>query len=199
MNVAGGGLAQFQGNLINQSTNATLWDTLNTTAGTLTVGTGAKFLFSGSSVSATQLFTDPGLLLTGGFDGSSSTATGIQVVSTTAATTGFDDNYAIGQLWLTNTTLELAQAVPDGLLTNALFVNDLYLFGGSHLVISNNMDVYFVNSNNWNLASVTLLGDAQLHQLVPLSALAVVPEPNVLVMWLFGVATLWAARRRRRR
>jgi hypothetical protein len=110
---------------------------------------------------------------------------------------GFDTNYAVGQLWVTNTTLELAQAVPGE--TNALFVNDLYLFGNSQLVISNNMDVYFVNSNNWNSSEITLLGNAQIHQLYALNqSLSVVPEPNVLVMWLCGAITFWAARRRRR-
>ena len=111
---------------------------------------------------------------------------------------GFTNNFALGELWLTNTTLVLEQA-PGMVDTNgALFVNDLYLFGASHLVISNDMTVYFVNSNSWNLSDITLLGNAQIHQLTGYSLLAT-PEPNVLLMWLCGGLTVWAARRRRAR
>ena len=56
-------------------------------------------------------------------------ANGVQDVTSFSAVSGFVSNFALGQLWLTNTTLELAQAVPTSALTNALFVNDLYLFG----------------------------------------------------------------------
>ena len=76
-------------------------------------------------------------------------------------------------------------------------MNDLYLFGGSHLVISNDMAVYFVNSNAWTLADITLLGNAQIHQLTGLGAELVIPEPNVLLMWVCGGITVWAARKRR--
>ena len=197
---SGGSEMIFRGNLVNQSTNKVDWNTFNTVAGTNTVGTGAQFLFSGSSVTMTQLFETPWLLLTGGCDGTPDpSSNGVQDVTSFADVTGFDNNFGLGQLWLTNTTLELAQAVP-GPTQNALFVNDLYLFGSSKLVISNNLDVYFVNSNGWAMTDVTLLGNAQIHQLNALNiTLSVVPEPNVLLMWLSGAMTLWAARRRRRR
>jgi hypothetical protein len=200
LNLADQSLSEFSGNLINQSTDKTDWNTFNTTAGTNTIGTGAKLLFTASSVTMTQLFENPGLLLTNGFVSTPSpSSNGVQDVTSFSAVTGFDDNFAVGQLWLTNTTLELAQTVPSP-TPDALYVNDLYLFGGSHLVISNNMDVYFVNSNNWNLTDITLLGNAQIHQLYSLNnqPLAVVPEPNVLFMWLCGAVTFWAARRRQR-
>ena len=64
------------------------------------------------------------------------------------------------------------------------------------------MDVYFVNSNDWSLANITLLGNAEIHQLTGLGGNApslVIPEPNVLLMWLCGGVTLWAARRRHSR
>jgi hypothetical protein len=171
-----------------------LWETLATTPGTNTTGTGAKFLFSGSSVTQTQVFATPGLRLTGGFEGTTSSTTAVQEVYEFDTVAGFSNNYAVGQLWLTNTTLEIADP-PD---TGALFVNDLDLFGDAHLIISSNMDVYFVNSNNWSLANITLLGNAEIHQLEATGAsLSVVPEPSVLLLWLAGALTLWAARRRR--
>ena len=186
----------FKADLLNQSTNNVFWSTLGVTPGTNTVGGGTQFLFSGSGQTHTQLFEHPGLLLTGGFttlDGS--LTTGVQNVSGTIA--GFVDNFAVGELVLNNTTLELAAAGATAGITNALFVNDLFLYG-AHLVISNDMQVYFVNSNTWNLADITLLGNAQIHQLAGFNTSLIIPEPNVLVMWLCGGVTLWAARRRRR-
>ena len=185
----------FKADLLNQSTNNLAWNTLGTTPGN-GPGGGTKFLFSGSDVTSTQTFYTPGLLLTGGFDGvPSNPTTGVQNVSLISEIAGFSNNFAIGQLWLTNTMLVLEQT--PGMLNHngALFVNDLYLFGDSQLVISNDMTVYFVNSNGWTLADITLLGNAQIHQLNSL----VIPEPNVLLMWLCGMITVWAARRRTRR
>ena len=187
----------FTADLLNQSTNNLHWDTLGVVAGTNTTGTGTEFLFSGTSLTQTQTFAHPGLLLTGGFVGSpANPTTGVQTVDGYAD--GFSNNFAVGQLWLTNTTLVIEQT-PGNTLAGGLFVNDLDLFGAAHLVISNNMTVYFVNSNAWSLAEITLLGNAQIHQLTGLGALLVIPEPNVLLMWLCGGLTVWAARRRRNR
>jgi hypothetical protein len=41
---------------------------------------------------------------------------------------------------------------------------------------------------------VTLLGGAGLHQLT--TEFSAIPEPNVLLLWLGGVVTVFAARRR---
>ena len=197
VSAAGGSRYVFTSDLFNQSTNNLHWDTLGVNVGTNTSGGGTEFLFSGSGLTQTQQFFHPGLLLTGGFDGAAANPTsGVQFAAGYAD--GFSNNFAIGQLWLTNTTLVLEQT-PGVAVAGGLFVNDLYLFGGSHLVISNNMALYFVNSNAWTLADITLLGNAQIHQLDGLGALEVVPEPNVLLMWLCGGITVWAARRRRGR
>ena len=194
---AAGGKYVFTADLLNQSTNNLHWDTLGVTVGIGTVSNGVKFLFSGTDVTQTQTFASAGLRLTGGFEGSPLNLTsGVQ--NTVGYAEGYSNNFAVGQLWLTNTTLVLEQS-PGLVATNgALFVNDLFLFGGSHLVINNDMTVYFVNSNAWTLADITLLGNAQIHQLTGLGTELVIPEPNVLLMWLCGALTVWAARRRNR-
>ena len=185
----------FKADLFNSSTNSLAWETLGVPVGSNTADFGGtRFLFSGTGVGQTQTFATVGLRLTGGFDGDPANPTsGVQ--QTVGYAAGFSNNFAVGQLFLTNTTLVLEQAVPNASLTNALFLNDLYLFGSSRLIISNDMAVYFVNSNDWTLANITLLGNAQIHQLTGIYA--VIPEPNVLLMWLCGGLTVWAARRRR--
>ncbi len=194
------GLYVFNGNLINQSTNNTAWNTLDYVPGSNSVGVGTTFLFAGTGVTHTQVFQTMGLQLTGGFVGTPNpSSNGVQDVVDYASTSGFFDNYAVGQLWLTNTTLMLAQAVPTNGVIGALFVDNLDLFGSSQLIISNNMTLYFVHSNSWSMANVTLLGNAQIHQLNALNTpLTLIPEPNVLVLWLSGAATFFLARRRRR-
>jgi len=107
---------------------------------------------------------------------------------------GFQDNFALGRLELTNTTLLLAQDL--GGPTGALFVNDLFLLGTSQLIISNDMRLYFVNSNAWTMANITLLGNAEIHQLFP-TDLVVIPEPTTLLLWATGALALFYGRRRR--
>jgi hypothetical protein len=193
----------FRSNVVNQSTWATSWKTFDAWLGTNSwnIGTGGKFVFSGASVTQTQEFTHPGLLLTGGFYGSPTpSSNGVQDVTSFDAVMGYSNNFAVGQLWLTNTTVSLMPTVPLGPV-GALFVQDLYLFGGARLVLNDNVRLYFINSNSWNMANITLLGSAEIHQLNSLGEIPVtlaVPEPNVLVLWLSGVLTFVAARRRRR-
>ena len=197
INASTGDVYVFHGNLMNQSTRSNNWQTLNTAPGS-GADNGTRFEFDGAGLTLTQRFNTVGQLLTGGFiDSPAPTSNGVQHVSAFANVTGFDNNFALAQLVLTNTTLLVAQATPSPTI-NALFVNDLFLSADAHLVVSNNMRLYFVNSNSWDLAQVTLLGSAQLHQLAAGLPLAV-PEPNVLLMWLAGLATLYVARRRRQR
>jgi hypothetical protein len=190
----------FRGDLVNQSTNNVAWDTRSVSPGTNTTGQGTKFVFEGSGAGQTQEFFHAGLLLTGGFAGAPvPAATGVQHVSgMLGSVEGYVNNFAVDGLELANTTLVLAQTVANPLVENALFVNDLFLTGGSHLVISNDMRVYFVNSNGWSMANITLLGNAQIHQLQG-GELLLIPEPQVVMFWLCSAVTLYAARRRRKR
>ena len=180
----------FKKDFVNQSTQSNTWNTLNVTPGSTADGT--KFQFAGDGAN-TQQFFHAGLLLTGGFVGTTASTTDVQTVTAFTNVTGFDTNFAVGTLDLTNTTVELSQSFP-GSQTNALFVNTLDIFGTSELIISNGMRVYFIYSNNWNIANVALVGDAEIHQL---TLTAVVPEPSVLLLWVSGLATVYAARRRR--
>ena len=197
VNATSGDRYIFHGDLLNQSTNNNSWNTLNVSVGTNSAGDGTQFIFSGTGLASTQTFYTTGLLLTNGFNGIAATSNAVQ--DTLGYAEGFSNNFAVGQVWLTNTTLVLAQA-PGMLETNgALFVNSLYLFDNAHLIISNDMTVYFANSNGWNMSDITLWGNAQIHQLTNLNSLMVIPEPNVLLMWLCGGITVWAARRRRKK
>ena len=185
---AAGDVYVFKKDFVNHSTQSNTWNTLNTAPGSTAPGT--KFVFVGDG-SSTQQFFQTGLRLTGGFVGTPGSATGIQFVTSLSAMAGFQTNFALGSLDITNTTLLLSQAIP-GAMTNALFVDNLDIFGAADLIISNNMQLYFINSNNWDMANVTLLGNAEIHQLEVASA---VPEPSVLLLWASGLATVCAARR----
>ncbi|MCG3149629.1 MAG: hypothetical protein PCFJNLEI_03094 [Verrucomicrobiae bacterium] len=200
-----GDVYEFKSNFVNQSTQNTSYDTLNTTPGN-SGAPGTKFIFDGEGAGGTTLtqqFFVAGLLLTGGFVGTPDPlTTGIQTVTTFSAVSGFVNNFALDRLEIgnagTNSILRLTDSFFGDGQTAALFVNDLWLLGDSHLILSNNVRLYFVNSNNWSLADVTLLGDAEIHQLKPLITQPplVVPEPSILLLWLAGAGTLYAARRR---
>jgi len=193
ISASAGDVFGFRNGLENRSTNSLTWQTLNMTPGTNTVGTGTLFEFAGTSVTQTQVFTHPGLLLTGGFDGGPVVGSNaVQNVTSFVDVAGFQANFALGQLSLTNTTLVLTQAVAGA---GALFVNDLFLLdaGNTHLVIADNMRLYFVNSNGWDMANVTLLGNAEIHQLT------LIPEPGALALTMVGLGALWVLGRWRRR
>jgi hypothetical protein len=91
-------------------------------------------------------------------------------------------------------------------LTAGLYLENLFLGPNSLLIIATNVQVYFKNSNNWSLANIRLEnnqsslygGDAGNYDnaISGLHALAVVPEPSVLLLWLGGFVTIYAARRR---
>jgi hypothetical protein len=203
ISAAAGDVYIFKSNFVNQSTQNTSYDTFNTTAG----GSGAagtKFIFDGtntvSSSGYTQQFFTAGLKLTGGFSGTPSPlSNGVQFVTSFPAVTGFQNNFALDRLELgnlgTNSILELFDSFPGDGTNAALFVNDLWLLGSSQLILSNNTVLYFVNSNTWSMANISLLGNAEIHQLT-LNEVAAVPEPSILLLWGCGIATVYGARRR---
>jgi len=195
----------FKSNLVNQSAQNVTWDTLNTTPGN-SGATGTKFIFDGQGANLTQEFFTAGLALTGGFVGIPDPSdTGVQTVSTFSAVSGFITNFALDRLEIgnagTNSILKLADSFPLDGQTAALFVNDLWLFGTSKLILNNDVRLYFVNSNNWSLSNIQLLGNAELHQLVLAQAQisSVIPEPSTLLLLYAGVLTAWGVRRRKLR
>lgn len=197
----------FKRSFVNQSDSNTTWNTLNLTPGDPASTPGTKFIFdepeAGGTV--TQNFFQAGLLLTDGFVGVPSSVTDTQTVSSFAAVAGFVTNFALGTLEIgnlgTNSILRLIDTFgtvsPDDGKTNSLFVNTLNIFGTSLLVISNDMRLYFVNSNGWSGANIFLSSGAEIHQLVlAQEVVSAVPEPSVLLLWLSGIVTVYAARRR---
>jgi hypothetical protein len=114
----------------------------------------------------------------------------------------YSNNFALGSLQLSgiSTTMVfdsfLVGGRSHGGLEAALFLTNLVLDPGTFLVISNNVQVYFITSNGFSSAQVNLLGTGGLHQLVLSQVIAAVPEPNVALLWLCGAATLYGARRR---
>jgi hypothetical protein len=157
----------------------------------------AKFVFD-ATLSLTQTMYAAGsnignLSLLGGFDA---------VLVGTAATNAlfqYQNNFALGTLEIDSTTMVADAAVDGGVdhggLQAALFVNELDLAPGAHLVISNDVQIYFITSNAFSSSQVTLLGDAGLHLLTSDASL-VVPEPAVVLLWLSSIATIYAARKR---
>jgi len=197
-----GDVYEFQKSFVNQSTQSNNWNTLNVTPGS-SGSAGTTFVLDGNGATGTQQFFQAGLLLTGGFNGSPVPGSnGVQFVSSFDAVQGFDSNFALGTLQIgdadTNSIVMLSDSFASGSTTGALFVNDLDLYGASELIISNNMELYFVNSNDWSMSNIELLGNGGIHQLLQGQA-AVVPEPGVLVLWVCGVGIVYAVRRRTRK
>jgi hypothetical protein len=188
----------FRKDFVNLSRSNETWNTQNAALNTNSNGNvnnvGTKFLFEGDG-NATQQFFHVGLNLTGGFVGSPATPTDPQIV-TTLNVAGFSTNFALGTLELTNTFLMLSQSYPTPATNNALFVKNLFIGSTSALIISNNMTVYFINSNTWSLANVQLLGNASIHQL-QLTEFVAIPEPSILLLLMVGGAITFVARRRK--
>jgi T5SS/PEP-CTERM-associated repeat protein len=194
-----GDVYEFQKSFVNQSTRSNNWNTLNVTPGS-SGSPGTTFIFDGNGATGTQQFFQAGLQLTGGFNGSPvPSSNGVQLVSSFGAVSGFETNFALGTLDIgnadTNSIVMLSSSFSSGSVTGALFVNDLDLYGTSELIISNNMELYFVSSNDWSMSNIELLGNGGIHQLQEGQA-AVVPEPGVLLLWVCGAGVVYAARRR---
>jgi hypothetical protein len=177
------------GSFINQSTHS------NTTS--MLAG---KFVFDGT-LNLTQQFATAGDNI-----GSLTTASDFSQVQVGTLDPNvlaqYSNNFALGTLELSGiSTTEVFDANVvggrgHGALEAALFLTDLTLGTGTRLIISNNVQVYFISSNGFSSAQVDLLSGAGLHQLV--TELSAVPEPNVLLLWLSSIVTIYAARRRNR-
>ncbi|HVM62067.1 MAG TPA: autotransporter-associated beta strand repeat-containing protein [Verrucomicrobiae bacterium] len=172
-------------NFVNQSTQSNAFNTVS-----------AKFVFD-ASLTLTQQFYAAGrnigdLSISGGFGAV------LVGIAATNALVQFQSNFALGTLEIDNTT-EVAGADINGGFDpggqNALFVNELDLAPDAHLIISNDVQIYFISSNAFTSSQVTLLGNAGLHLLTSDASL-VVPEPSIVLLWLSSIATIYAARRR---
>ncbi len=157
----------------------------------------AKFVFN-ATLSLTQTMYAAGsnignLNVSGGFGAA------YVGVAATNALFQFENNFALGTLEIGSTTevagAEVDGGVDPGGLESALFVNQLDLDPGAQLIISNDVQIYFISSNAFSSSQVTLLGDAGLHLLTSDASL-VVPEPTVVLLWLSSIATIYAARKR---
>jgi len=93
----------------------------------------------------------------------------------------------------------LGPGTNDG-LEAALYLDNLYLGSNSLLLIGSNVQLYFISSNSWNMANIQLEGNPNLNNsLNGIHQLAVIPEPSVVLLWLSGITTVCAARRRHAR
>jgi hypothetical protein len=171
---------------VNQSTQSNAFSTVT-----------GKFVFD-ATLSLTQT-----MYAAGSNIGNLSVSGGLDPVLVGMAATNalfqFENNFALGTLEIDSTT-EVASAEVDGGgdsggLESAVFLNELDLNAGAQLIISNDVQIYFISSNEFSSSQVTLLGDAGLHLLTSDASL-VVPEPSVILLWLSSIVTVYAARKR---
>ena len=156
---------------VNLSTSPTTYDT-----------THGEFLFQGGA-NQTQAFATAGLDLGAGL------TPGQKYTADMFGAGNSANNFGLGVLDLAaGTTLEITDANPLDGQRAALYLNYLDLSNGAKLIVDPNVTVYFYGSNSWDTANITLLGNAELHQLtnVPLA----VPEPGMLGLLGIGGAIL---------
>jgi fibronectin-binding autotransporter adhesin len=178
---------------INISTNKTQYNTLN-----------GDFQFA-NTLGVTQVFA------TAGHDVGPPAATAtnqIEVFSPNAfSLPEYSNNFALGTLDISSfTTVMVDDAfITGGPGTNdnleaALYLNNLDMGVDSLLIISSNVVVYFIDSNNWSLANVQLQGNPNYNQTFDgIHQFVVVPEPAIVLLWLSSIVTVCAARRRNAR
>jgi hypothetical protein len=197
MTMTSGDTAIFRSNFVNRSTQETTYDT-----------SAGKFRFDGSG-GHTQVFFVAGLDLGG---------TNATVIGTPSQTNsflqlgvpvwGYSNNFALGTLEIgsanTTSTLLLADTFltiepTDGAMAG-LYIQQLIINPGSLLIISNNVELYYKQTNGVTGVSfdtlnpgdnVLILGNGSFHHIQS------VPEPSVLMfLTIGGVAIYWYRRRR---
>jgi hypothetical protein len=187
--------ASSAASFINLSTNNTAFNTLD-----------GKFLFE-NTLGATQDFVVAGHDV-GPFPTSPILSATNQILDPLSPTFyGFSNNFALGTLEISAfSTVRVSDAfmgisgwgTNDNLMAG-LYLNNLILGQNSLLIISTNVQVYFINSNNWNTANFLLEGNPTFNNTFNgLHQLTSVPEPNVLMLLVAGGVAI-AARRRRGR
>ena len=174
---------------INLSTNKNQFNTL-----------GGDFVFA-NTLGATQQFAVAGHDFGPGVTSSTNTVPTTVPALTLAA---YSNNFALGTLQISDsTTVEVTDAfclLGPGTYVGqdaALYLDNLYIGSNSLLLIAGNVQLYFINSNNWDMANIELEGNPGLDNSINgIHQFAVIPEPSVVLLWLCGFATIYAARRR---
>jgi hypothetical protein len=202
--MASGDVYEFQSNFVNVSTLSNQYNTLN-----------GKFVMNGQG---TQQFYVAGINL-GGFRSSLQSSnetyftTGGGTFSTNSfsfargdSAFGYSNNFALGTLELSDLSTTVLASTYDVFdnsnLVAGLYLNTLTLDPGSLLIISNNVELYFQNTNGVTGIgfgtlgagdNVLLLDGSSFHQLT------MVPEPSVLMLMTIGAVSITYYRRRRGR
>lgn len=188
----------FKSNFVNRSYMSNQYDTLH-----------GKFIFDGTG-GHTQSFYVAGVDMLGsnGVPIGTLSQTNAFLVLGPQPIFGFTNNFALDHLQIgslnTTSTLILIDTrgtiEPDDGKKAGLYVHEFTIAPGSLLIISNNVEFYFMRSNGVTGVSlgslnpgdnVLILGNGSFHQLV------VVPEPSTLLLLMAGAAAIHYYRRRR--
>lgn len=192
-----GDVSIFKSNFVNRSYLTNAYDTLN-----------GKFLMDGNG---TQLFYVAGLDMLG---------TNVPPIGTLSQTNafgfanpndvirGYSNNFALGTLELANFSTTVLLDTFGTVNTNddrvaGLYLDTLTLGANSLLIISNNVQLYFFNTNGVTGVSlgtlnpgdnVLILGNGSFHQFVT------IPEPSILMLFIMGgMGINWYRRRQGKR
>lgn len=191
----------FKSNFVNRSYMSNQYDTLH-----------GKFIFDGTG-GHTQSFYVAGVDMLGsnGVPIGPLSQTNAFLVLGPQPIFGFTNNFALDHLQVgslnTTSTLVLIDTrgtlEPDDGKKAGLYVHEFTIAPGSLLIISNNVEFYYMNANGVSGVSlgtlspghnVLILGNGSFHQLV------VVPEPSMLFLLTVGAAGIhWYRRRQRSR
>ena len=221
----GSGLIKTGAGLLRLSGNSSFSGALMVDAGTFllasTLSNTSVFVHSGATVGGTGIFDSALTLASGGILAPGQSGAGLLTVSSLSLSNGFVYDWELGMTatdrvdvttlsglnyfgsnhWTLQLGAEpgvsaMAQWQGSGVLTDQ-FV--LFQFNGSAPASLTN--AFILGGGGWDAsqARVSIVGNqVLLSGLMFNQSFVVIPEPNVLLMWLAGGFTLWAARRRRR-